>query len=138
MRLQLFPSGIVRRLAGRCIATVMVAGIFTGASSTHAEPMSATPMYAVAMALEAGGKQSAPRIVTKAGEPFAVASGDWRVEMTVRQRKTPADVLLAGKVLKGSTVISAPTRMVHINEKAVIKVSDSSGPLSLSMIVSAP
>lgn len=137
MRSQLSPSGIVRRLAGRCIATVMVAGVFTGASGAYAEPMKAAPMYSVAMALDAGGAQSAPRIVTKAGEQFAVASGDWRVEMTVRQGKTPADVLLAGKVFKGSTVVSAPTLMAHINEKAVIKVSDSSDPFSLSMVVSA-
>lgn len=122
MRLQLSPSGIVRRLAVRCIATVMVAGVFAGASGAYAEPMNAVPMYSVAMALETGGAQSAPRVVTKAGEQFAVASDDWRVEMTVSQGKTPAEVLLAGKVFKGSTVI---------------KVSDGSDPFSLSMLVSA-
>jgi hypothetical protein len=93
-------------------------------------------MYAVAMALEAGGEKSAPRVLAKAGEQFAVASGDWRVEMTVRQGKTSADVWLAGKVFKGSNVVSAPTLMAHVNEKAVIKVGESSDPFSLSMVVS--
>ena len=136
MSLQLSPSGIVRRLAGRCIATVLLAGSFTGALSAQAEPVSAAPMYGVAMALEAGGEKSAPSVVAKAGEQFAVASGDWRVEMTVRQGKTPADVWLAGKVFKGKTVVSAPTLLAHVNEKAVIKVGDSNDPFSLSMVVS--
>ena len=136
MSLQLSPAEIVRRLAGRCIAIVLVAGSFTGALSAHAEPVTAAPTYAVAMALEAGGEKSAPRVLAKAGEQFAIDSGDWRVEMTVRQGKTPTDVWLAGKVLKGSNVVSTPTLMAHVNEKAVIKVGDSSDPFSLSMVVS--
>lgn len=51
MSLQLSRSGIVRQLAGRCIATVLVAGSFTGALSAHAELVNAAPTYAVAMAL---------------------------------------------------------------------------------------
>lgn len=136
MSLQSSPSGIVRRLAGLCIATVLLAGSFMGALSAHAEPVTAAPMYAVAMALEAGSEKSAPSVVAKAGEQFAVASGEWRIEMTVRQGKTPTDVWLAGKVFKGKTVVSAPTLMAHVNEKAVIKVGDSSDPFSLSMLVS--
>jgi bla regulator protein BlaR1 len=137
MSLQLTPSGIVGRLAGRCIATVLVAGSFTGTLSAHAEPVAAAPTYAVAMVLEAGGEKSAPRVLAKAGEQFAVASGDWRVEMTVRQSKTSDDVWLTGKVFKGSKVISAPTLMAHVNENVVIKVGENSDPFSLSMVVSA-
>lgn len=136
MNLQLFRFGIARQVAGHCIAIVLVAGFFTGALSAHAELVDAAPTYAVAMALEAGGQKSAPRVVAKAGEKFSVASGGWRVEMTVHQGKTPAYVWLASKVFKGSNVVSAPTLMAHVNEKAVIKVGDSSDPFSLSMVVS--
>jgi len=136
VHLQLTSSGIIRRFAGRCIATVLVAGSITDGLSAHAEPATTTPTYAVAMALEAGGEKSAPRVLAKAGEQFAVASGDWRVEMTVRQGKAPADVWLAGKVFKGSAVVSAPTLMAHVNEQAVIKVGESSEPFSLAMVVS--
>jgi hypothetical protein len=136
MSMQLFPSGIVRRFAGLGIATVLVASSFTAALSAHAEEVAATPLYAVSMALEAGGEKSSPRVLAKAGEQFAVASGDWRIEMTVRQGKTSADVWLTSKVFKGPSVVSAPTLMAHLNEKAAIKVGDSSDPFSLSMVVS--
>ena len=101
MRFQSSPSGIVRRLAGRYIATALVACSFTGSLSAHAEPVAAEPAYAVAMALEAGGEKSAPRVLAKAGKQFAVASGARRVEMTVRQAKTPTKVWLAGQVFNG-------------------------------------
>jgi len=101
MRFQSSPSRIVRRLAGRYIATALVACSFAGSLSAHAEPVAAEPTYAVAMALEAGGEKSAPLVLAKAGEQFAVASGAWRVEMTVRQAKTPTKVWLAGKVFNG-------------------------------------
>ena len=56
--------------------------------------------------------------------------------MTVRQGKTPADVWLAGKVFKGSAVVSAPTLMANVNEQSVIKVGESSDLFSLAMVVS--
>jgi hypothetical protein len=136
MSMQLFPSGIVRRFAGLGIATALVASSFTSALSAHAEEVTATPLYAVSMALEAGGEKSSPRVLAKAGEQFAVASGEWRIEMTVRQGKTPADVWLTSKVFKGSNVVSVPNLMAHLNEKAAIKVGDSNDPFSLSMVVS--
>lgn len=136
MHMQLTPAGIVCRFVGRCIATMLVASAITGGLSAHAEPASTTPIYTVAMALETKGEKSAPRVLAKAGEQFAVTSGEWRVEMTVRQGNTPADVWLAGKVFKGSAVVSAPKLMAHVNEQAVIKVGESSDPFSLAMVVS--
>jgi hypothetical protein len=85
MSMQLFTSKIVRRFARLGIATALIASSFTGALSAHAEEVTATPLYAVSMALEAGGEKSSPRVLAKAGEQFAVASGEWRIEMTVRR-----------------------------------------------------
>jgi bla regulator protein BlaR1 len=90
----------------------------------------------VSMALEAGGEKSTPRVLAKAGEQFAVASGNWRVEMTVRPGETPADVWVSSKVFKDSTLVSSPALMAHVNEKAVIKVGDNSDAFSLATTVS--
>lgn len=134
MRLQPPPSVTVRRLAGHCIVALLAAGAIAGTPGAQAEQAEqAAPVYAVQMALEAGGEKSAPRVLVKAGEQFAVASGDWRIEMTVRQAKTSGDVWLAGKVFKGANIVSAPTLLAHLNEKAVIKVGDGDTPFTLSM-----
>lgn len=136
MRLPLTSSETMCAFARRCIAVVLAAGAVAGPLSAHAEQSSAVPSYAVAMAIEASGEKSTPRILAKAGEQFAVVSGEWRFEMTVRPGKTPEDVWLAGKVLKGDTIVSAPTLMAHLNEKSTIKVGDSSNLFTLSMVVS--
>lgn len=132
MRLQPTPSVTIRRLDGHCIVALLAAGAITAMPGAQAE-QAAAPVYAVQMALEAGGEKSAPRVLVKAGEQFAVASGDWRIEMTVRQAKTSGDVWLAGKVFKGANIVSAPTLLAHLNEKAVIKVGDGDTPFTLSM-----
>jgi beta-lactamase regulating signal transducer with metallopeptidase domain len=136
MSLQLSPSGTIRRLAGRGILALLAAGAFAGTLSAHAEQSAAAPSYAVAMTMDAGGEQSAPRVLTRAGEKFAVASGGWRLEMMVRPAQKPDEVWLTGKVLKGGDVISAPTLLARLNEKATIKVGDADQPFTLSMVVS--
>lgn len=133
---QLTESGTVRRLAWRCVVSLLTVGAIAGTLSARAEEVAAAPLYAVAMTHDVNGEQSAPRVLAKAGEKFAVASGEWRVEMTVRQAQTFGDVWLAGKLFKGSEVVSAPTLLAHLNKKATIKVGDSSTPFALSMIVS--
>jgi beta-lactamase regulating signal transducer with metallopeptidase domain len=136
MSLQLSPSGTIRRLAGRGILALLAAGAFAGTLSARAEQSAAKPAYAVAMTMDAGGEQSAPRVLTRADEKFAVASGGWRVEMTVRPAQKPDEVWLSGKVLKGGDVISAPTLLARLNEKATIKVGDAGRAFALSMVVS--
>jgi hypothetical protein len=136
MNMQLFTSKIFCRFARLGISTALIASSFTGALSAHAEDVTATPLYAVSMALEAGGEKSSPRVLAKAGEQFAVASGEWRIEMTVRQGKMPTDVWLTSKIFKGSNVVSTPNLMAHLNEKAAIKVGDTDDPFSLSMVIS--
>jgi hypothetical protein len=136
MSFQLSPSQIVRQLAGRSLAAILVASSVTAGLSAHAEPVVASSIYAVAMTFEASEEKLAPRVLAKAGEQFAVASGDWRIEMTVRPGPTSADVSMSAKVLKGSRIVSTPTMIARFNEKATIKVGDSSHPFSLSMVVS--
>jgi beta-lactamase regulating signal transducer with metallopeptidase domain len=137
MSLQPSPSGTVRRLAGRSILALLAAGAFAATLSARAEQSAAKPSYAVAMTMDAGGEQSAPRVLTRADEKFAVASGGWRLEMTVRPAQKADEVWLTGKVLKDGDVISAPTLLARLNEKATIKVGDAGQSLfALSMVVS--
>lgn len=135
MNLQHTSPGTFRRFAGRCLVALLAAGAVTGTLGVRAEEAAAAPSYSVAMSLDAGGEQSAPRVVARAGEKFAVASGEWRIEMTVRQGQSAGDVWLAGKVLKGQDVVSAPTLLARLDEKATIKVGDAGAPFSLSMVV---
>jgi beta-lactamase regulating signal transducer with metallopeptidase domain len=136
MSLQPSPSGTIRRLAGRGILALLAAGAFAGTLSARAEQSAAKPAYAVAMTMDAGGDQSTPRVLTRADEKFAVASGGWRVEMTVRPAQKPDEVWLTGKVLKDGDVISAPTLLARLNEKATIKAGDAGRAFALSMVVS--
>lgn len=136
MNMQLFTSKIVCRFARLGIATALIASSFTGALSAHAEDVPPTPLYAVSMALEAGGEKSSPRVLAKAGEQFAVASGEWRIEMTVRQGKIPTDVWLTSKIFKGLNVGSTPNLMAHLNEKAAIMVGNTDDTFSSSMVIS--
>jgi beta-lactamase regulating signal transducer with metallopeptidase domain len=135
MSLQPTPSGTVRRLAGRCIATLLVAGAIAGTLGARAEPAASAPSYAVAMSLEAGGERSAPRVLARAGEQFAVASGAWRVEMTVREAQMPGTVWVMSRVLKGKDVVSAPTLLARVNEQATIKAGAADAAVTLSLVV---
>lgn len=136
MRLQPALSNFARRRAGPSIAALLAACALTGTPNAHAEQPAPAPSYAVAMTLDAGGRQSAPRILARAGEQFAVATSDWRLEMTVRQAGKPGDVWLAGKVFKGDAVVGAPTLLARLNEQATIRVGDGDAPFTVSMIVS--
>ena len=128
-------SATVRRLAEHCAATLVIAGIIAGTPAVHAEQTAATPSYAVAMTVAAHGEESAPRVLAKAGEPFAVASGAWRVEMTVRPVEASDDVWVSGRILNGGAVVSAPTLRTHLNEAATVRVGAGDDPFTLSMIV---
>lgn len=136
MSLQQTPSGPVRRLAGRCLVSLLAAAAIAGTLTARAEQAAAAPSYSVAMTMDAGGEQSTPRVVARAGEQFAVASGKWRLEMTVRQAKTPGEVWLVGKILNGPELVSNPTLLARLNENATIKVGDGLKPFAVSMVVS--
>lgn len=135
MSLHVPPSGM-RRLVACCVAAVLAAGSFTAASGARAAPVDGGPRYTLAMTFEAGGERSAHRVQVRAEETFAVTSGDWRLEMTVYKGKTPEDIRIEGKVYKGPNVVSAPTLMTQLQEKASIRIDNHRDPFSLSMLVS--
>ena len=136
MNLQHTPPATARRLAGRCMLALLALGAFGATLGVRAEQAASAPSYSVAMTLDAGGERSAPRIVTTAGEKFAVASGDWRIEMTARPGPQPGQVWLAGTLVKNSDIISTPTLLARFNEKSTIKVGEGDAPFALSMTVS--
>lgn len=156
MQLQHTPPGTVRRLAGRCILTLLAAGAFGATLGARAEQAASTvgPRYAVDLAMATAsapdiaftlkadafvrqpGKQGIPRILAAAGEQFAVTSGEWRVEMTVRPGDAPDQVWLAGKLFKGTNLVSEPKLLTRVGEPATVKVGDGgSKDFSVAMTV---
>lgn len=133
MQLQSSAPRLSRRIAGRCLVGLLSAGAMFGTLAARAEP--AAPVYAVAMTIDAGGAPSSPRVLAKGGEQFAVASGAWRIEMTVRGAKEPGNVWVVSKVYKDGKVVGAPNVLAHLNESVGVKVGDSVDPFALSMVV---
>jgi beta-lactamase regulating signal transducer with metallopeptidase domain len=134
MSLQQTPPGTIRRLAGRCTLALLAVGAFGATLGARAEQ--AAPRYAVALQLQEGGTQATPRVLTRAGEQFSVESGEWRLDMTVRQADTPDKVWIAGKLLKNKEVVSAPTLLARVGEAATIRVGEDDKAFSLAMTVS--
>jgi beta-lactamase regulating signal transducer with metallopeptidase domain len=133
MQLQSTPPHPSRRLAGRCLLGVFAAGAIFATLAVRAEQPAAT--YSVAMTIDAAGAQSAPRIQVRGGEQAAVATGPWRVEMTVRPAKTVGDVWVASKIYKDDKVVGAPTLLTHMGDKVGVKVGEASAPFALSLVV---
>jgi len=133
MQLQSIPPHLFRRIAGRCLVGVLAAGAMAGTLAARAE--ATAPTYSIAMTIDADGAQSSPRVLAKGGEPFAVASGAWRVEMTVSGAKEAGCVWVASKVYKDGKVVGAPNLLAHVNEKVGVKVGDSADPFALSIVV---
>lgn len=154
MSLQQALPGTLGRLTGRCLVALLAAGAFGATLGARAEQAVALRSYSVAMAIDtttvppqpfrveadafetkADDSGKTPRVVTAAGSPFSVASDGWRVEMTVRQAKAPDQVWLAGKVYRGEELVSTPTLLSNIGQRATIAVGDSAHPFTLSMVV---
>jgi len=156
MQLQHTPPGTVRRLAGRCILALAAVGAAGATLVARADPAAspAAPRYAVDLAMATASapdiaftlkadafasqsdRKGIPRILTAAGEKFAVASGEWRVEMTVRPGDAADQVWLAGKLFKGASLVSEPRLLTRVGEPATVKVGDGgSTDFSVAMTV---
>ena len=133
MQLQSTVPALSRRIAGRCLAGILATGAVFGTLAARAEPAAAT--YSVAMMIDAGGEQSSPRVLARGGEQFAVATGPWRIEMTVRAAKGAGDVWVLSKVYKDGKAVGAPNLLAHVNEKVGVKVDSNGDPFALSMVV---
>ena len=136
MSLQLSSPGTARRLAGRCFVAVLAAGAMAATLGARAEQAAAASTYSVAMTLDAGAEHAAPRVVAKAGEAFAIASDNWRIELTVRPAQSFNDVWIVGKLIKNEKVVGTPTLLTRLGEKATVKAGDGEQALGLSMVVS--
>lgn len=136
MSLQLSSPGIARRFAGRCIIAVLATGAMAATLGARAEQASAAPTYAVAMTFDAGAEHAVPVVLAKAGQAFAIASGDWRIELTVRPAQSTNEVWLAGKLLKNDKVVGAPTLLARLGDKATVKAGNGEQAFALSMLVS--
>ncbi|MCC2956885.1 M56 family metallopeptidase [Massilia sp. IC2-477] len=162
MSLQHTSPGTLRRAAGRCILALLAMGAFTATLGARAEQAASTAAsrYSIALDMKTVSapdtavtlkadsfvikadsfvqeeKRTIPRIVTAAGQQFAVASGEWRVEMTARPGDAPDQVWLAGKLLKGTNLVSEPRLLTRLGDTATIKVGDGSGnDFSIAMTV---
>lgn len=129
---------------GPASLALLAAGAFGATLGARAEQAASTagPRYSVTLAMATASapdiaftlkadsfvkqpdKKGIPRILAAAGEQFAVASGEWRVEMTVRPGDAPDQVWLAGKLFKGTSLVSEPRLLTRIGEPATVKVGD--------------
>ena len=135
-RLMQLPStlpALSRRIAGRCLVGLLAAGAMAGTLAARAEP--AAPTYSIAMTIDAGGEHAAPRVLARGGEPFAVASGAWRIEMTVRAAKTAGEIWVVSKVYKHGAVVGAPNLLARLDGPVGVKLGSNVDPFSLSMVV---
>jgi bla regulator protein BlaR1 len=133
MQLQSTPPHPSRRLAGRCLLGLCAAGALFAALAVQAGQPAAT--YSVALTIDAGSVHSAPRVLAKDGQQFAVATGPWRVETTVRAAKSAGDVWIASKIYKHQKIVGTPTVLAHVGASVGVKVDDDDGQLALLMVV---
>jgi bla regulator protein BlaR1 len=133
MQLQSIPPGFPRRLAGRCLVGILAASAVFATLAARAEERAAT--YSVAMTIDAGDTHSSPRVLAREGEPFAIATGPWRVDMTIRAAKQAGTVWVVSKVTRDGTVIGTPNLLTRVNEQAGVKAGDGTDPFALSMVV---
>lgn len=135
MQLQATPPGSSRRIAGRCIVVLLAASAVFGTLAARAGQAAIARNYAIQLALVTKGESSVPRVQARDGEKFAVATGPWLVEMTVRAAATPGDVWVASKIYKDANVVGNPTVLAHLNEPAGIRVEDGPDPISMMVLV---
>jgi bla regulator protein BlaR1 len=133
MQLQSTLPAVSRRIAGRCLVGVLSAGAIFGTLAARAE--SAAPTYSIAMTIDAGGEHASPRVLAKGGEQFAVATGPWRIEMTVRAAKTAGEIWVVSKVYKDGAVVGAPKLLARLDGPVGVKLGSNVDPFALSMVV---
>ena len=134
MQLQSTLPGSFRRIAGRCVVGILTASAIFGTLAARAD-QAAARTYAIQLALVTHGGSAAPQVHARDGEKFAVATGPWRVEMTVRAAMLPGDVWVASKIYKGANIVGTPTVLAHLSEPVGIRVEAGQDPISMMVLV---
>lgn len=83
--------------------------------------------YGVNMTIAIHGEQATPRLLVRAGEPFAVAGEhggtSWRIEFTL-DRIGGGMARLAGKIMEGGQIIAAPVLVGALGERMSVQIGD--------------
>jgi len=83
--------------------------------------------YGVNMTIAIHGEQTSPRLLVRAGEPFAVAGEhggtSWRVEFTL-DRIGDGMVRLAGKITEDGKIIAAPVLVAPLGERVSVQIGN--------------
>ena len=131
----------VRALVALVLAGAAVAGgrVAWAASGEVVATDAAAPIggagYSVTMNVDIHGEHAAPRLLVRAGTPFAVAGEGggtrWRVEFTL-DRAPGRMVRLAGKISEDGTTIAAPVLVGRPGERVRVQVGDA---VSVALVV---
>lgn len=156
MSLQQTPPGTIRRFAGRCALAVLAAATFGTTVALGARADTALPgyQYAVTWNLTGpnggtvpvkihmegavrneGGHPSQPRILVRPGGKFSVDTGEYQMDVHVRQADTPDKVWLATRLFRNKEPFNAPTLLVRVGEAASVRMGDGADAITLSMTV---
>lgn len=138
MRLSQSQLNIKRRTVGRL---ALVALILAGAGATLVAWAGDAParVYDVQLTLDAGGQKAAPRVLARAGEPFAVSSTHggvtWTAQFTLTQAGTPDGFMAKGKIDSGESTVARPALLGKLGAPVRVRIGDADKAFDLAMVV---
>lgn len=120
------PSGTARRLG------LFLALALAGVTRAQDAPAPAQGQYQVRMTLDVRGQTSAPLLVVREDQPFAVAGSatngnagkPWRATFTVHRTATPGTVRVDGRITEGDATLAAPALVGRLGEPMAVKIDD--------------
>lgn len=124
-----------RRTASRVLVGLLVASAVAGTLAVRSSHAATAQRYAIQLALVTGSDKSLPRVQVRDGEPFTVATGPWRVEMTVRAAARPGTVWVESKVYRDKHIVGTPKVLTHLQEPAGIRVEEQQGAFAMMVVV---
>jgi hypothetical protein len=137
MTLHQSQHGAARRRTGRVfVAALILAG---GFSALSARAQAGVQTYDIAMTFTTPTSKAAPKVRTRAGEPFKVLLDDKGQKMMASFVLTPAGkqaVRLEGTVECGRNKPAQPVMVAHLDSTATIKIEETGTPgCELAMVV---
>lgn len=117
------------------IKPILAAVIGACALQAYAQ-VPAAGTYEVRMKLGIHGEDSAPRLLVRENEAFAVAGEHggkaWRVEFTLDRTAGARGVRLAGRIIEDGRTLAAPVLVGKLGDQVGVQVGDD---VRLSMVV---